>query len=137
MREFKVPEMHSFSKLEKFIKSLDKEADDYDTAAYCASLAATAAFYYICHKNGLTGFQASYADLDFIRRVRRIEGPFILLKMEDMLYPQYNLNEKLYNIMYSQNTKNWLRDEAKKLLTESNENTSPRVLEHWKKLAKE
>lgn len=104
-------------------------------AVYAISLASVATFNYIAHVEGITGFQASCADLDIIRRTRRINGPFGIYSMRDMLYPQYDLVARLTEFINSENTQKWLKEEATKLLAEKQEHASPSVVAHWKKLA--
>ncbi len=43
---------------------------------------------------GISGYQADYIGLQFIKDYRNIEGPFKLIKYEDMLYPQYSSNHQ-------------------------------------------
>jgi hypothetical protein len=81
---------------------------------------------------GVTGFQSSRADLDFIRRTRRIDGPFILIKAGDDLYPQSNPRQKLAEAL--RGWRFWLKEQAQKNLQESPD-AHPKVLAHWKKLA--
>ena len=131
MKDLKVATPNSLDELVTFIKSLENEADDYGKAAYCASLAAYATFQYIAHREGLTGFQASCADLNFIARTRHIDGPFMIVDFRNHLYPQYNLLEKLRNSL--DENKDWFKEQATKLLQNSPE-AHPNVIAHWKKL---
>lgn len=133
MREAKEPWPYTFEQLREYIDSLVNRQHDYGTCVYAMSLAATAAFNYVAHQLGVTGFQSSCADLDFIRRTRSIKGPFMLIKGEDALYPQYDLRQKLSETL--QEWKPWLKEEATKKLLET-DHAHPNVLEHWKKLAK-
>ena len=114
MRETKVPWLNSEADLIEYVSSLVEREHDYGTSAYAASLAAVAAFYYVSGKLGLTGFQASCADLDFLRKTRSLDGPFIILKAEDMCYPQYDLREKLDNAM--EGWREWVVTKAKENL---------------------
>lgn len=132
-REFDVPWFKTSEELKEFIDSLDILNNDYGTAAYAMSLAATAAFRYIAHTFGCTGFQASCADLDFIRRTRGIKGPFLLMMGEDLLYPQYNLVQKLMDFINNKDVRNWTKEQAEKMLVESKE-AHPKVVEHWRML---
>ncbi len=61
------------------------------------SLAAVAAFYYVSHKLGVTGFQASCADMDFLQRTRSMKSGFKILDYDDLLYPQslYKFNKTI------------------------------------------
>lgn len=93
LREASVPWPQNERQLLEYIHSLVEREHDYETCVYAMSMAAVAAFYYVSHKLGVTGFQASCADLDILRRTRSLDGPFMLLKAEDLLYPQYDLRE--------------------------------------------
>jgi hypothetical protein len=132
MREEEVPMFNEIEELDEYIKALVDRQHDYGTCVYAMSLAAVASFNFVAHKLGVTGFQASCADLDIIRRTRRIKGPFILLKGEEMLYPQYNLEEKLREAM--DGWKDWLSEQAEQKLSEDLGYVYPDVIEHWKAL---
>jgi len=133
MRAEKAPWPDTLEALNEYITSLVERKHDYGTCVYAMSLAATAAFYHVSSKLGVTGFQASCADLDFLRRTRSMDGPFIILKAEDMLYPQYNLPEKLREAMDS--WKEWAAEECAKKLEKSGEQAHPNVKAHWERLA--
>lgn len=133
MRDYKVPFPQHLDELNEFIISLTERQHDYGTSAYAMSLAATAAFNYICSKLGTTGFQASCADLDFLRRTRNIDGPFMLITAEKMLYPQYSLQQQLAEAMGKWGE--WAAEEAKKKLAEDDGHAAESVVAHWKKLA--
>lgn len=134
MRETEAPRPETVAELAAYITSLTDRPHDYGTCVYAMSLAATAAFNHVAHRLGVTGFQAGCADLDILRRTRSMEGPFILLKGEDMLYPQYDLHEKLRTAMAEWGA--WAGGEARKKLAESKrENVHPDVWTHWERLA--
>jgi hypothetical protein len=90
LRDLAKPWPRTQDELHAYIESLVKRDHDYGTCVYAMSLSALAAFNYVAHKLGVTGFQASCADLDIVRRSRSIEGPFMLTKGQDMLFPQYD-----------------------------------------------
>lgn len=117
----------------KYIKSMaDAKDHDYGTCVYAMSLSAVATFNYVAHKLGCTGFQASCADLDIIRRTRSIKGPFAIIKAEQALYPQYNV--PLQVAEYLREWQSWLKTEAEKQL-KAYPDAHPDVIAHWKKLA--
>ncbi len=132
MRDAKSPWPYNERQLIEYIKSVTERSHDYGTCVYAMSLAAVAAFNFVSHQLGVTGFQASCADLDFIRRTRHLDGPFMLIKGADALYPQYDLLAKLSESMAE--WKPWLKEQAAKKLAESPD-AHPEVLAHWKKLA--
>jgi len=118
----------------------DHEAlgDAYGRCVYAISLAAVATFNYVAHVEGITGFQASCADLDILRRTRRLEGPFMIVDASKMLYPQYSDTlDRVKKFLESDDTKKWLKEKAKEQLDQNkdNEHVSVEVMAHWKKLA--
>jgi hypothetical protein len=134
MRAAKEQWPKTIEELTEYVESLVNREHDYGTCVYAMSLAATATFNYVAGKLGVTGFQASCADLDILRRTRSMKGPFIILKAEDMVYPQYDLQGKLREAMGE--WQKWVAEQAKKQLAEHTDgNVHPEVLEHWKKLA--
>jgi hypothetical protein len=134
MRAAKAPTPYTSSQLTEYVESLVKRTHDYGTCVHAMSLAATATFNYVAHQLGVTGFQASCADLDILRQTRHIDGPFILLKGQDALFPQYDLRGKLNDAL--KEWKPWLKEQAAKKLTESG-SAHPDVVSHWKMLAKD
>jgi hypothetical protein len=133
MRDASVPWPKTEKQLCQYIESLVKRQHDYGTCVYAMSMAAVAAFYYVSGRLGVTGFQASCADLDVLRRTRNLAGPFIVLKGEDTLYPQYDLQQKLAEAMES--WKPWIKEQAQKMITEARTHTHPDVLNHWRRLS--
>lgn len=134
MREAKVPWPLTKKQLMDYIESLANRTDhDYGTCVYAVSMAATATFYYMAGVLGITGFQSGCADFDILRRTRHMDGPFILLKGEDALYPQYDLPNRLAEAM--EKWKPWLKEQAEIKLREANFHTHEDVIAHWKKLA--
>lgn len=132
MRDSKVPRIETSVQLSAYIAALADRPHDYGTCVYAMSLAAVAAFNYISHKLGVTGFQASCADLDILRRTRHMEGPFMILKAEDLLYPQYDLREKVEEFI--DKNRDWCAEEARKKLAEGG-TAHPNVRAHWESLA--
>lgn len=135
LREYEVKTPHSQEELIDLIEQLSRREHDYGTCVYAMSICATATFNYIANILGVTGFQASCADLDIIKRTRGMNCPFIILKAEDMLYPQYDLKEKLSEAMSEWG--GWAKEQAsKKLAVTSKDNCHQDVWAHWESLAK-
>ena len=132
MRAEKAPTPSSVDELNEYIRSLVEREHDYGTCVYAMSLAATAAFNHVASKLGVTGFQASCADLDVLRRTRGMDGPFIILKAEDMLYPQYDVPGKLQEAIAS--WQDWLAEQAALKMKDAT-TAHPDVAAHWEKLA--
>jgi hypothetical protein len=76
LREFKTPWPQSIEELNDIIQALVERQHDYGTCVYAMSIAAVAAYNFVAHKLGTTGFQAGCADLDIVRRNRSLKGPF-------------------------------------------------------------
>lgn len=145
----------SLEELTTYIDGLIKQPQDYGTCVYVASLSAVAAFNYVCNELGLTGFQASCADLDIIRRTRSLEGPFRIVDYSSLLYPQYMNSERVpgyAEALQTDDIKKWLKEEAAKRLAEFESSPTgsysdddgvlhtyptahPSVVEHWRMLA--
>lgn len=137
MRDETAPTPKSVEELTTYVDSLICGDHDYGTCVYAMSLAATAAFNLVASKLGVTGFQASCADLDVLRRTRRLEGPFMLIDTADALYPQYDLPGRLAEHLASDATRQWLADRARERLAALTDETpaSQRVVAHWQTLA--
>ena len=135
MRDAKVPWPLTEKQLNEYIESLVSRQHDYGTCVYAMSMAAEAAFNYVSHRLGVTGFQASCADMDFLKRTRRMKGPFMIIKAEDMLYPQYDLVDRLHEAI--KKWKPWAKERAKELLRESGEYAHTNVIARWKRLAED
>src|SRR5574343_1229666 len=89
MRESEVPTFDTIEELSKYVAELVSQDHDYGTCCYAMSMSAVAAFNFVAHKLGVTGFQASCADLDILRRTRYLKGPFAIQNYSNLLYPQY------------------------------------------------
>ena len=128
---------------------LASKEHDYNSSAEAIWQAALAAFNFMANQVGATGFQASWAALRFYGQAMHIDGPFLVLRAEDALYPQYDLPGRLQQFL--DEARDWLADEARKSLAEyeaepelsytDDDGTThtmpavaPRVLEHWRKL---
>lgn len=135
LREFDCPWPKSLWALLKIIWPLTRRNHDYGTCVYAMSISALATYYYASSKLGVTGFQASCADMDFLARTRHMKHGFRLLDYGDLLYPQslYKFNEILAEKLIQENAKH-LREKANQLLIESPE-AHPEVRAHWERLA--
>jgi hypothetical protein len=137
MREAKVPRLDTEEELLKYIHGLVDRPQDYGTCVYAMSMAATAAFNYAARKLGVTGFQASCADMDIIRRTRHLKHGYRLVDYNDVLYPQFWDEERrpmFQALIREPESRKRFALEAQKLIDESR-SPAPAVLEHWKTLA--
>lgn len=136
MREEFAPSPKTLKELNTYITSLVEREHDYGTAVYAMSLAAVATFNFVAKRLGVTGFQASCADLDILRRTRHLKGPFAIIDAEKMIYPQYDLREQLDDNMTAWLP--WVKAECARRLAELNgddDHIHPCVKAHWERLA--
>lgn len=137
MRESKAASPKTEEELCEYIKSLGGEGDhDYGTCVYAVSLATVATFNLMAHKLGITGFQASCADLDALKRIRRYEDGFRIVNYNKLLFPQYLNDEHFpsHEQLLKDNIKR-LSKKAKKLLQESPD-AHKNVVARWKAIVK-
>jgi hypothetical protein len=132
MRVSTVPTLETIEELCKYVNELVSQDHDYGTCCYAMSMSAVAAFNFVASKLGVTGFQASCADLDILRRTRRLER-FQISDLSNLLYPQYADKFKSFDEAIADNSE-WLSKKAAELLKKS-PNAHPNVLSHWRFLA--
>lgn len=134
MQKSEAPWPETITELTAYIQGLVDRPHDYGTAVYAMSLAAHATFRFVASHVGASGFQASVASMDVLRRTRGIKGSFWIVNGENMLYPQYDLFAQTKENLDS--LRDWAREEAAKLLQGNNTpGVHPDVLAHWKRLA--
>lgn len=134
MRKARPETPDTLESLMEYIREFVGRSHDYNTCVDAVSLCSYATFKYVASQLGITGFQASCADMDLLRRTRIIKGPFGLIMAHDMLYPQCDPRRKFNEFM--EEWKGWAAEEAKKLIaTADQETVHPDVLAHWRKVA--
>lgn len=137
LRDFEVPKVETVEDLVRIVTAVTRREHDYGTAVYAMSIAAHAAFRFVAGVLGVTGFQASCADLDFVKRTRRLDL-FALTDYSKLLYPQY-VEEIPDAMRVLQKNAKWFREKARELLAEdgSGEGLTPSsaVRAHWRWLA--
>ncbi len=133
LRNETAPWPNTMAELNEYIESLTSKDLDYNMVVYAMSLSAVATFQHVAKKIGVSGWQASCADLDFLRRTRSMKCPFLIIKADDMLYPQYDLHRTLDEALHD--WQQWAAEEAKRLLATDMTRTAPHVRAHWEKLA--
>ncbi len=131
-------------------RTLGIETDGYGKCVEAMWRAGYLATEYVAGQLGVTGFQHSVAMLHLYGRAMHIDGPFMMLKVQDALYPQYDLPGRLQEFLDEQ--REWLAAQARERLAEYDakpthtwtddegvERTTPtahpRVVEHWRRLA--
>lgn len=118
------------------VRALIDRQHDYGTCVYAMSIAAVTVFRLVARKLGVTGFQASCADMDVLRRIRNWRAGFQVVNYENLLYPQYDdkLRISPESLLRDDNVREWAAKEAKKLLA-TKMDAHADVLAHWRKLA--
>lgn len=99
MAETKAPTPGSIEELGEYVQGLVDRPHSYGTCVYAMSLAAVAAFNYVARELGVTGFQASCADLDILRQTRGWTWGKVL-DYNKLLYPQYLNHENFPSVSY-------------------------------------
>ena len=106
---------------------------DYNTSGISMSIASQLAFNFVAGQVGASGFQAGYAALHAYGKTMGIKGPFGIIKAEDLLYPQYDVLNKV-DLWIEEWEQTWAKEEARKKLAE-NSFASDAVRAHWEQLA--
>lgn len=136
MRDSQAPWPKTPQELTAYIATLVDRPHDYGTCVYAMSLAATAALNYVSGKLGVTGFQASCADLDILRRTRGLEFGRIQ-DYANLIYPQYCNAEHFpaaFQLLNDEKIRPELRKRAQAKLDECKGEGVGAVVEHWRKL---
>lgn len=136
LRAAKIPFPKAEDEMLAIMRAVLDRGHDYGTCVYAMSIAATAAFNYAASKLGCTGFQASLADLDFVRRARLIDGPLAIFKAADLCYPQYDLRTKFNE--WVEKSQDWVSERCAELLRDMDATgggAHPGVVAHWEKHA--
>lgn len=155
-READVPRIYTIDELVRYVEAhARRTSHDYGTCVNAMAMSALAALEYVSHVIGVTGLQHSCADIDFVRRTdgrfefqeacmdtmrrsRRIEGPFMLVRASDALYPQCDPSTKLADAL--KEWRPWLAKKALEMLLErvgedgTPSMVHPNVEQHWRQL---
>ena len=125
------PKARTIEDLSALITSLVERSHDYGTCVYAMTYSALAAFDYVAHKLGVTGFQASCADATFLARTRGMNDGFSILDYNKLLYPQFldKFNKTATDYIYS-NLES-LQDKVLDFLEEKEGQVHPDVKAHW------
>ena len=136
LRDAEVPTPQTPSELKAYIASLVKREHDYGTCVYAMSMAATAAFNYVAHELGVTGFQSSCAGLDILKRTRHLKYGFRVVDYGKLLFPQY-LNSEHFpsHLDLLLDNREELSKAAKVLLAEESNMVHPDVKARWEYVA--
>lgn len=133
-----IPWPKSQNELVDYLNGLYSPPDEpteagYEAAANALWKGALAAFRYMTNVVGATGFQASWAELEFLKHSRNLNCSFAILKADDMLYPQHESPVAKAIRLEGE----WLQEVAQKArdrIAEADGHVHPNVLAHWKLL---
>ena len=134
LRKLEMPWPANEEEMLKIIRAVIYRSHDYGTCVYAMSIASEAAFNWAARSLGVTGFQASCADMDILRRTRQFKGGFQIVDYNNLLYPQYR--DKFDSLTF-ESLLHEHKDELKKRASElliANPNSHPKVKAHWERL---
>ena len=140
LQNYEVPRIESLDDLKKFIMEMVQNGQSYDTAPYAVALASYATFKYMALRLGISGFQASWADMQFIKRTRKMKDGFRIINYSELLYPQYEYKFNLNMDKLIEENIEHLKPRAIELLEENKNDDGSYsahedVVKHWKRIA--
>ena len=120
-----------------YMNELETVGKGYENSIKATGLAAVAAAWIMCKKLGLTGFQASCVNFEFLKEwfYSSNKSGIGIIDYDNMLYPQYKYK---FEKTISEDMWNSIRQAAIDNIKEVEETHSPvskRVYNHWKKIA--
>lgn len=122
--------------IDDIIEEHGEGSEGYEASAQAAVDETFAAFRSAAHRYGLTGFQASWVAMQVLQQINGWEGPLLVLRAEDMLYPQYEPPiYKAARWATSDDVQDWLGKQAKEKLKKPH--GAHNVRDHWRMLAGE
>jgi len=138
LRDLACPKVETIEDLVNVVNTYRNGKHTYGTSAYAAAIVAEAAFNFMARELGLTGFQAGFASMRLVGRIKNIDGPFMIMKARDALYPQMDLRGHLQEAL--DEWKPWLQQEAQQLLDENQKRKETmrahaNVVARWRHLA--
>ncbi len=129
---YKEAKEQTLDTLPDFLKHLLNDyGHDYGTICHALAAGSVATTHTMNHSDqgGITGFQAGAIMWEYIEHWNGVKPPAKLVQYEDMLYPQL---EYKYEKTISNNTWDWLQNEAQKKLKEYN--LHPHIRIHLRKI---
>lgn len=106
----------------------------YDKSVHEAVDILMEVWHYVMDKGGHSGMSASFTDLEFISKTRRIKR-LRLVDYGNYLFPQH-FKDFIELVNPDEETMKWISDECKKKLKNENINVAPEVRYWWKELSK-
>lgn len=134
LRERSTPWPKTLAELNNLIREVTSGTHTYGSVVEAMGIVAAATLNYMGSELEVTGFQDSCADLVTIRRQRHIKSPFTLINLDQVLYPQYDIHDKIDEFITD--CAEWISTEAQKRLDNDSNHAHPAVIQHWERLAK-
>lgn len=92
--------------------------DGYGKAVEAMWRSAYVTHEYVASQLGVTGFQHSMSSLTLLGALNGIDGPYMLITVNDVLYPQYDVVGRVAEFLNSEDVRKWLVEQAKEKLAE-------------------
>lgn len=135
------PGFDSMEALGAFLDAIAGQDHDYNTSCTALVYAATTAFRTMSRLLGSSGAQAELAALSAYASVVAIDGPFAVMRAEELVYDGNRLTDQLAELEAKWST--WLAEQGRQKLAEQSDREGaghrvpvhPRVLERWRELA--
>lgn len=119
---------------DRYLKELESKNHTYETITDALTDATLAFFNYFAVKHAMTSYQCSWSELQFLRKSRGMEAPFMIIDSSKMLYPQYDLHKDLNEFL--ENSMEELSKIAQKNIENRDEYVCESVLNRWNEIAK-
>lgn len=135
--EFSYRKCNTIEELSQYLKELIDYKHDYNTSGYSIVKALLATEMMMAHQVGTTGTQHGYANVAYITETRGSKTGCAILNFDDMMYPQYNLLEKVKGWLDDHKTSEHFIKEVEKKIKEDDESdfkAHPEVRDHWERL---
>jgi len=128
------------SRLDELCEGVDEyvEENGMDERAYAMAIDTIAqgtyeAFQYMCKRLGATEPQAVEASQMSFRRIRDIDGPFSVVRLEAFLSPDSEPLVEMADFLNEDEVVGWLRDKASELL--KSQEAPADLKAHWRMIA--
>ena len=136
--DFSYRKCNTIEELSQYITDLvEYKNHDYNTSGYSITKSLLATEMLIAHLLGTTGAQHGYANVSYITETRSSKTGCAILNFDDLLYPQYNMLEKVEGWIKDHKKSEYFITEVKNRIKEDDEGNfkaHPNVRDHWEKL---
>lgn len=138
--EFSYRKCKTIEELSQYIKELIEYKHDYNTSGYAITKSLLATEMMMANVLGTTGFQHGYAHVSYITETKGSKTGCAILNFDDMMYPQYDLLEKVKGSIEEHKKSEHFIKEVKKRIKEDDKSdfkAHKDVRTHWEKLVQE